>query len=154
MKTYIYVRCILRPDSTQVPSQLAPVMAKLEELARAAMRRMDELTRDVAHLTQHTVPCTRKDGEQPYKCAYHPQHRWPSHLCPEHAKRVGQPHRDLEPESVDASPALYPGALSFESCRVRAATEEQAYALGAQSLPAIPAGTLTWNDYVIAESAN
>jgi hypothetical protein len=59
------------------------------------LARLDQLTMEVAHLTQHTVPCTRKNGEQPYKCAYHPTHKWTGYLCPDHAKRVGKPHRDL-----------------------------------------------------------
>jgi len=28
--------------------------------------------------------CTWQNGEQPYKCAFHPQFPWKGHLCPNH----------------------------------------------------------------------
>ena len=28
--------------------------------------------------------CTWKDGEQPYKCEWHPTNPWPGHRCPNH----------------------------------------------------------------------
>jgi len=66
-----------------------------DALFALVMAKLDHLTLEVAKLTQHTVACTSKDGEQSYKCAYHPKYPWPGDLCPDHAKRIGKPHRDL-----------------------------------------------------------
>ncbi len=58
-------------------------------------KRLDTLEHMLSHLTQQYVPCTDREGETPYKCAHHPKYPWRDHLCPEHASRIGAPHRDI-----------------------------------------------------------
>ena len=79
-------------------------------LLAKVLERLDHLTLEVAHLTQHTVPCTTKDGDQCYKCAHHPKYPWPDDLCPDHAKRIGKPHRDLHLANVKEHATLSAGA--------------------------------------------
>jgi hypothetical protein len=62
---------------------------------RAMMDRIDLLEKRIVKLTAHTVECTTIDDDQPYKCKYHRKYPWDGYLCPDHAKREGQPHEDI-----------------------------------------------------------